>query len=588
MKKTGNLCVLLLMGCFFLIGSAFDAVADDIGVQASLSNDFVSVGDNVELHVEVKAEHAQHIERPALPHVSGVRFTSTTPEATTRYRVEGGRAVIVQRFTYQLQGVEEGLVAIPSMSVNIDGETYYSNELDIRVTGGGQAPPPRERRPEMFLQKELSDDQPVRGQQITADIVVYFRDYININNYQVTQGWSSEGFWHEDMSDEHQARAETVFLDGLRYRRAVLMRHAIFPTRAETLRMQPYKISINVRARPPDGQSEMFGRGGTRDVDLATETMQLEVTPLPEPDEGQFINAVGELTIDRYLESDRLQIGESTELITEISGSGNLALLNRPDFNIPGAFDSFQPRENIDLDQSGARMTGTSQFRDVLIARRVGTFTIPEDTIAVYNNLTRSYESVILPELDITVERNPSAQIGSGSTGGFRVTPINTVTNWLTPEDRILAGQWWFWVGLITPFFIIIGSHQYYQYMKKVLGDASLQRKSGAFKNARKMLDQAKKEARLGNTKEVYALIYRTILTYITDKLDTRKAGYTEQQIIDLIKPYVSDERRIDKLEFLLKRCSEIRYAQQTEPEFADEDIDKTHGLIAYFDSKIK
>lgn len=588
MRKIGRLVSVVSIAWVVVMGSAAASVADDVDVQASLSQDYVNIGEMVELHVEVKAEHAENIGRPALPRISGVRFVSTTPEATTRYRVEDGRAVIVQRYAYQLQGVEEGLIAIPGMTVEVDGQNYRSNELDIRVLDQGQRPPAAERRPEIFLKKELSDTSPVRGQQIIADIVVYFRDYININNYQVLEGWSSEGFWHEDMSDEHQARAETVFLDGMRYRRAVLMRHAVYPTRAEALNLRPYRIQANVRARPRHGDSDMFGRGGARDIELETEADVLEVSSLPRPEDGQFINAVGELNIERHLDHDNIQIGESVEVITEISGSGNLGLLNRPDYDIPGGFDTFQPREQIELDKSGGHLSGTKTFREVLIARRVGTFTIPEQELAVYNNLTRSYETITLPELELRVERNPDAQIGASSSGGFRVTPINTVTNWVTSEDRILTGQWWFWVGLIAPLFILVGSYQFHQYRRKVSGDESLQRKSIALKNARKMLRQATREDEQGNIKDAYALIYRATLTFVTDKLDTRKAGYTKEEIIDLVRPYISDLRRIDRLEALLSRCSEVRYAQTVEVESAEEDIENALGLLTYFDSKLK
>lgn len=588
MRKIGELVSIGAIAWMVVMGLTAATSADDIDVQASLSRDYVNIGEMVELHVEVKAEHAENIGRPVLPRISRVRFVSATPEATTRYRVEDGRAVIVQRFAYQLQGVEEGLTAIPSISVEVDGQAYHSNALDIRVLDQGQPPPPAERRPEIFLKKELSDNRPVRGQQIIADIVVYFRDYININNYQVLEGWSSEGFWHEDMSDAHQARAETVFLDGMRYRRAVLMRHAIYPTRAETLNLRPYKIQANVRARPRHGDSDMFGRGGSRDIELETEADILEVSSLPRPEEGQFINAVGEFTVERYLDRDNIQIGESVEVITEISGSGNLGLLNRPDYNIPGGFDTFHPREQIELDKSGGRLSGSKTFRDVLISRRVGTFIIPEQELAIYNNLTRSYETVILPELVLNVERNPDAQIGASSSGGFRVTPINTVTNWVTSEDRILTGQWWFWIGLIAPLFILIGSYQFHQYRRKVNGDVSLQRKSKALKNARKMLQQAAHENEQGNIKEAYALIYRAILTFVTDKLDARKAGYTKEEIINKVRPYISDLRRTDRLEALLTRCSEVRYAQSVEVESADEDIENSLGLLTYFDGKLK
>ena len=589
MKKTGNPYLLLLLSTVLIAALPRLASAGDIEVQASLDAENVEIGGHVTLHIEVISDEAVHVEHPAIPRLSGVRFVTNSPDATTRQRVINGQPKVVYRFAYEIQGMEEGLVAIPAIPVRVDGEQFHSNELDIRVTESGSPPPSQQRHPEIFLQKELSEKNPVRGQQVTADIVIYYRDYINLNNYQIVQGWNSEGFWQEDMSDNHRARAETIFLDGTRYRRAVLMRHAVFPTRAETITVQPYKINANVRARPRHGESEMFGSGGgNRDIELQTEPVTMNVNDLPRPQRGKFINAVGELEVERYLNSGSIKIGESVEVITEVSGPGNLGLLGRPDYNFPNGFDTFQAREELNLDKTGQRVTGSKVYRDVLISRRVGSFTVPAAEIAVFNTITRSYDTIELPELELRVDRNPNAQIGYNESEGFRMTPERTVSAWLQPDDQILAGQWWFWAGLILPFFILIGSYNYYRYQRNVVTDKTLQRKNSALKSARQLLREAQHQNSKGEVREAYALISRTLQSFITDKLNIPKEGYTTPEIMSLLQEYLTDSSRKRRLETLLLQCEEVRYKPNSSVSCAEQDINKAEGLLNYLNRVLK
>lgn len=589
MRKTGKLPYIFTFMTVLLLNSFSLVAAEDVEVQASLDSEYVEVGGYVNFYIEVITDDALHVEYPAIPQLSGLRFVSSSPSTSTRQRTVDGEPKLVHRFAYQLQGTEEGLVAIPSINVRVDGEEYQSNELDIRVTDSGQPPPDYSRQPEIFLQKELSDEQPVRGQQITADIVIYYRDYINLNNYQVIQGWNTEGFWQEDLNEDHRARAETVFLEGQRYRRAVLMRHAVYPTRAESMTLQPYKIRANVRGRPRHGESELFSSGsGNKDIELQTDPMVLDVRQLPQPERGQYINAVGNFTVERYIEDESVRIGESVGVVTEIKGDGNLGLLGRPEYDIPNGFDSFQPREEMRLDKSDTRITGTKTFRDVLISRRVGTFTIPEAEIAIYNSRTDSYQVHELPELNLEVTRNPDAQIGYRESGEFRLTPERTVSGWTRDDDQLLFGQWWFWVGLALPFFILIGSYNYYRYTHYVAADATLQRKNNAMKVARNLLSEAKEKEANGELKEAYALIYRALLTFITDKLNIYRAGYTVDEITEIVSKYLPDQRRTERLEQILRLCSEVRYTPDAKVESAEEEINKALGLITYMNRFLK
>ena len=78
------------------------------------------------------------------------------------------------------------------------------------------------------------------------------------------------------------------------------------------------------------------------------------------------------------------------------------------------------------------------------------------------------------------------------------------------------------------------------------------------------------------------------MLSYITDKLDTWKAGYTNPEIVDMVRGYISDKRRIDKLEYVLDKCSNIRYANNMDIEDAAEDIDEAHGLLIYLNKYLR
>ncbi|MEX2397696.1 MAG: BatD family protein, partial [Balneolales bacterium] len=429
MKKIGNgMRSYGLLLLFLSIAVSLSAQDENVQVETTLSESQVYEGERVSLGIVIKSNDSQNITRPDMPQVDGFRYASSYPSTSTSYSMMNGVSAMNYSFTWQLIATHEGVHQVPPVSVVINGETYETEPVTITVLNAQQRPDQQamDQQPDVFLEMEVSDQSPVRGQQLIADLVIYFKREMDLSSYQVSQGWVTEGFWQEDLNENHSARAENVMVNGTRYRRAVLRKHALFPTRQGELKLQPYKIQANIRQNTRGGNTrDFFGgfRSSTRTMNLESDELTINVQDLPDAPNGLFINAVGDLNVSRSLSEQQIKLGESVEIVTEIAGNGNISLVTRPAYNFSSDFDVYRPQETTDLDTRSGRVSGKKVFRDVIIARRVGSYDIPETEVAIYDDVQRRYETVTLPGMSIDVIRDPNAQIGFVHDGRFNITP---------------------------------------------------------------------------------------------------------------------------------------------------------------------
>lgn len=583
-----------LLLCSALLLTGADKIhAADIGVSASLSSRTLEIGDRVTLSVEVQSTEPRSVTRPELPELDGFRYLSTVPNTSTNYSMINGTAKMVYKYSYTIQATESGSFQIPTVYVDVDGQEYATRPFTVSVHETGDrtrqhATPSRTERRPVFLELELNEEQPVRGQQIIADIVLYFRNSVEITSFQISRSWQTEGFWREDLSQSEMRRPETVILDGNQYRRAVISRYALFPTRSGELNIPGYAIDARIRmlGRFRDEFSSFFdGSGRQRDVDLETEprTLTVSTPPIP-PSDGQLISALGRFSIDRKLSSKRVKLGESVEVISEIKGTGNLGLITRPSYNYPRSFDTHRPREVIDRDKSAPEMTGTKQYRDVLIARSAGTFTIPETTIQVYNDARRQYEPHVLPELTIEVVRDPNARVSIAQSDNFRLTPIRGSVTWSDGAHRPFYQLWWFWFALVLPLALFFYGFRAWQYNIRLSTDETFWRQERAYEHAMDHLESANS---LADTKEVYSLIDNTLYRYITDRLGLPSAGLSEDRLVDELRRCRVEQPLLNRVQNLLKKCATIRYLPDSSAMDQVSDLAEARNIISQLDPQL-
>ncbi len=588
MLKTGKIVLLasLFVGLFGFTNVIH--AQSDITVTASVSETQVFSGERINLVIQVSGTTFRNVGRPELPSsIPGFRIVSLQPSTSTNYSIVNGVASRSYSYSYSMSAETSGTYVIPAIALTVDGESFQTAPVSVtiadRTTSASRA---GAERPDVFVRLEVSDQRPVVGQQVITELVLYFKTPLEVVSYQTSNNWSTDGFWKESLNDGSTPRAESVILDGERYRKAVLLRHALFASRSGALKLSPAKLTTTIRntSRYSDPFSSFFGGFGTnqRTVELATEEVTINVRPIPSPENAKNINAVGNFTISRRVVPENAIIGEAIEVITEIRGSGNLALISNPGYTFPEGFEVFQPQENLNLSKSETGVSGSKVFRDILIARRSGPFEFPAERIAYYNPVRRQNVTLTLPKLSLNVKRDENAMVTNAIQRELGVSPVVGVVSWTSTQRRALWTNWWIWVGLLIPFVLIAYSYRIKQENDRLINDENYARRTRALERAEARLAKATQIAELANSdvKACMGLLHQTIYGAVGDRLGLQEAGFNDEKVISLLKENSFPDAHLREAQKFLNKCSTIRFAPVIGRENLTYEIDRARVIV--------
>ncbi|MCC5925544.1 MAG: protein BatD [Bacteroidetes bacterium] len=572
--------------------------ANDINVVANFSETQILTGERFTIRIEVRGNNFRNVNRPTIPsNLRGVRSISLQPSTSTQYSLING--VATRSFTYTWTFVAEsaGTFEFPPVTVEVDGNRFRTAPVSYTIidrnasagSSGQQAAGSQQQasgRPDVFLQMEISDQNPVIGQQIFANLVIYFKNPVEVVSYQASSAWSTDGFWKENLSDGSTPRAESVILGGERYRKAVLSRHALFPTRAGNLTIGEATITTTVRsgARSNDPFSSFFSGFGTnqRTIELKTEPVNLSVRRLPDAGDRKTIGAVGNFTITRRVSPSSVMAGEALEIITEIRGNGNLALINKPQYDLPDEFEVFQPQETLNIVRTMDGIGGNRTFRDILIVRRPGVYELPPVEIAYFDPARRRYNTLRLPAEEIQVRRDEAAATTAVRERTFSVNPVTGVVPWKAVSHGSLLGKWWMYVGLVLPVLLLILAWKKKREDDRLRNDSSYARRVRARDNAMEALQKLRSTVQEGNAdvKQIMTGIHAVLYRVVTDRLDIQEAGHSDADILRYLREHNVPEDTSKRMERLLNKCSTIRFAPVTARENLPYELDQAEELV--------
>lgn len=583
MRKTGKTILFILV---FLTGFSFQALANDgVKVSATVLNSIVYTGEQFSLNVQVETPGNRSVSRPQLPELDGLRYVSRTPSTNTTYSVVNGVATTSFGFRYFLIADQPGRYTIPSFTFSIQGRTYNTQPVTVDVVERGRQPQTGAQLPEIYLQLELTTENPYVGQQMTAELVLYFRSDIDILSYQPVSSWRTEGFWLENLSEGRgNPRAETIIIEGMRYRKATLMSYALFPTRAGELSMGTYTINVNMRrtARHEDLRERFFSGFGRaqQSIEIQSEAKKIPVRRLPAPFPEGFTGAVGRFSVDRSFSDEEVYIGEPLEMITTINGSGNLALINHPNHTLPEEFDRFNPQESTDIRKSGNVISGSKTFRDVIIPRRAGVLEIPESVFSWFDPGAGRYRTTRLPAQHVRVTSDMSQVMTRAEETRLSLRPVIGVTVWKQYRQWNLFGTWWFYLLATLPFLIIVSGWMRWSYLNRMTTDAGFARYNLADKRAEHALKEATEKINAPRWRDAYGLLHKAVSMYIADRLGLPETGNSNAQLATYMSQKGADAQLTEQIHKVLERFSTIQYAPDAVKDSFNEDKLRAESII--------
>lgn len=439
---------------------SFPAFAE-VTVQATVDRNEMEPGDVLVYTVTISATERVNLSHPQIPRMESFSIINEWSSEDVRSQMivtaQGRReftTVRNQNFNFQLQPRAEGVLRIPAAQVEVDGKTYTTKPITVKVVKGvnpGQRPrnqnvpsnpglPPdifeddedldpfaqllrRRMLPnpgggtfgsqpfnpnEAFhIQVEVDKQDVYVSEQVTASWYLYTKG--NIRDIDTLKYPSLKGFWKEDIEMATQLNFTEEIINGVPYRKALLASFALFPIKAGTAVIDSYTAKCSVLV------GDVFGLGAkVYQFTKSSPVVKIKVKDLPtEGRPSDFTGAVGEFRVTAGIDSQNITANQPFILKIRFDGAGNAKLIDIPPFQPPEGLELYDTQKDAKFFKAG---TSYKEFSLSIIPRREGEFTIPPISTSVFDPVAKRYVAKSTDPITINV--------GKGQAGSVAASPL--------------------------------------------------------------------------------------------------------------------------------------------------------------------
>lgn len=515
-----------------------------VSVTAEVNRTRITTDDQLTLTVTIEGDYQQFGE-PQLPLLAGfnVVHSSRSSQFSMINGVVSGRAV----FTYRLQPIRIGNLAIDPFTIVIDGSQYQTQPIAIEVIQGvaptpSAAPPADQMSSEasqpdatppsapedltgqdLYVEADVDNDSPYLGQQI----IYRFRLYqaINLLNQPRLDWPAFSGFWTESLAP-NQVYEWTL---GEHRYRVTEVRQALFPTVAGQITIEAATLTI------PGGLL-------SSDIVLETDPVTLDIQPLPIGAPDTFQGVVGQYEMDASIEPREARANEPVTLFLRVWGTGNLSTLPDPSRdadNLLADWRVYDAQVTTEIGQDGDVIQGERRFERLLVPKTAGELHIPAFQLLFFDPLLGEYRSVKTESLAVRVGPGEGASPGTLANSDTRqgievrtndIRHIKTAPPSLVTGDEFVFQNPIYWLGWIVPGLTLAGAWVWNAHRQRLSSDAAYRRSQRAHRFARRRLSQARRLTR-NNADAANATVAHALNGYLGDKLNLAPAGLTRDSI---------------------------------------------------------
>jgi len=365
------------------------AVAD-VSVALKLDRTEAAMADSIRMSVTVSGTR----DSDAQPVVQGLNdFYVSTGGTASRVQIINGKVDASVDHTYYLQPRKTGTFQIGPATVALQGKTYTSNTIGLKVTQTSQATGV-EKGP-IFLDARLSAPKVYVEGQVVYTLKLYRRTRVSDLSLELPQ---AEGLVIKKLGESTEYQS---LYNGSTYQ-VLEIRYAVIPSREGDFAIQPARMSMNVfqptdrtRRDPfedPFFQDPFFSFSRGRPVPLASEPVELQVLPLPlQGRPAGFSGLVGAFQIESHLEPSEIKAGGSATLTVHLTGRGNVSRI--PDLEMPSLPNTKvyadQPVLEITPDENG--LAGSKTMKWALVPEKEGQYEIPPLAVSFFDTGAEEY-----------------------------------------------------------------------------------------------------------------------------------------------------------------------------------------------------
>ncbi len=571
----------ILFGILFL----FISIGNAQSFVATVDNNKIAEHDRFELRFTFEGKNLNVLKNFNPPSLKEFKVLSG-PNQSTSMQIINGVSSSSLTLSYILLPNTTGNYTIGSASIQYEDKTFTTNPIKINVVKGSQKSKDEsnsqvsneEIAKNLFIRATIDKNKVYLGEQVTITYKLYTR--LNIAaQMSVDKLPQYQGFWTEELETARNITFSREVIDGQQYSVGLLKRAALFPNQTGKLEVTPFELTIPIQVQKKKSQNNVwddffgdpFGRSEVVEYQAKSNTLKLDVVPLPESNKPtSFRGAVGRFDFDVSIDKQKTKTNEPITLKFNISGSGNIKLLELPPFELPNGFEKYDPKIEEQINRSG-KINGTKKAEYLLIPRIAGSREIPAIEFSYFDPENKSYHTIKSKSFNVIIEQGLST--GNDITNQQNINQlerdiryIKTNFDDVEKQSDVLLLKSGFWIASIIPLFAALVLIGWKRKQDKLSGNQQLLRYSKAEKVARKRFKTAKKLLDQNNVELFYSEISQALFGYLEDKFHIPKSEFTlDKAAFELTKRNISADL-VDKMRSNAQKCEFIRFAPNTNP----------------------
>lgn len=574
---------------------SLNIVAQELSFKATVSKSRLGSNERLRITFSINKQGGDNFTPPNFKNFKLL----AGPMQATNFSYLNGKKSFEQSYTYTIQPNKKGVYTITSATIEYEGNVVKTNTVKVTVTGAVEIPkdpndPNYVASQNVHLIAEISNASPYVGESIS----IIYKLYVDVNNVSVRntrelEAPSFNGFWNQNIN-VNQWEPKMGEFQGKPHRYVIVKKAVLIPQKSGKLTIDP--MSIEAAVGVPIGRTDLFGNriNKTANLTVTTGKRTVNVKALPiENKPTNFSGAVGDLDFNVTASKTELKANESAQIKVEVSGKGNLKLIDLPSIETPNGLEKYEPEHKENIRTNLAGLNGKVYDQYTVVPQFKGKYKIPPVSFSYFSLKDKAYKTISTDPIFINA---PQGAIPSGDentsivkrnvvSSGTTIRYISTTTN-LKPIGKAadFLNSNLFYVLLILPLFSIpIGMYIGKQKRARDKDIVGAKRRK-ADRLARKYLSEAKKQ--LGNKEPFYIALEKALHNYLKAKLQIETSDISKEKIANILETRGVDELTISAFVKVLNDSDFARYAPSTNV-MMQQEYENAKQVIAKIDKQL-
>lgn len=552
---------------------------------ATVNSTTVALNDKFQLSFTFEGQEINSIRNFSPPDLNKDFLVLSGPNQSTSMQIINGAVSASISYSYYLQPRNLGKYTIGSAKLQYKDQDYKSEPIKIEVVAGSPKPKQNEQANENVSEKEIAENLFIRaivdkqkvykGEQVTVTYKLYTRLDIAAQ-MSVSKLPSYQGFWAEELETSPNIAFTTEVINGKQFKVGVIKRAALFPSQTGELALTPFELKVPILIKKKKQSRSLFDDffddpffGRTETYEYTAKSNTIKITSLELPGDNVpagFNGAVGDFNLSAKVDKAQVKTNDPIALKLEISGSGNIQLINIPEIKMPTGFEKYEPKVSEQISRAN-RISGKKTIDYLLVPRIAGKMQISPVEFSYFNPNSKSYVTLNTNSFTIDVQKGEGTANYTGvpkediKVLGDDIRYIKTDAGSIDKKEKFVLFSPGFLFALGLPLIALLGLVAWKKRDDRLSGNVQLLKYQRAQKMAKSRLKTAKSLMTANNHTAFYSEISRALFGYLEDKLHIPKSEFSLDTAIQQLQNANVSQEILDDLKTCAEKCEFIRFA---------------------------